>query len=166
MRRAIVLLSILLTIAPVTAATAISHPSPVAQSRVGAPSKMVGSIIISKLKLKAPIYMGITDSVFDKGVGQWPGTPTAGKKGNIVLGGHRTSANAPFMNIHKLKSGDIISLSVKNKTYKYKVTGHSIVKPTAVWITKQTASPTLTLFSCHPFGKVTHRYVVRAVLAK
>jgi sortase A len=166
MRRTIVLLSILLSIVPAQAATALAQPSPIVQSRVGAPLKQAGTIVISKLKLKAPIYIGITDSVFDKGVGQWPGTPTAGKKGNIVLGGHRTSANAPFMNIHKLKSGDIISLSVKNKTYKYKVTGHSIVKPTAVWITKQTATPTLTLFSCHPFGKVSHRYVVRAVLAK
>ena len=166
MRRPVVLLSILLSIAPAQAATAISHPSPVGQSRVNAPSKQVGSIIISKLKLKAPIYMGVTDSVFNKGVGQWPGTPSAGRNGNIVLGGHRTSANAPFLNIHKLKSGDNISLMVKNKTYKYTVTGHSIVKPTAVWITKQTPTATLTLFSCHPLGKVSHPYVVRAVLTK
>ena len=108
--------------------------------------------------------MGISDAVFDRGVGQWPGTPSPGKKGNLVLGGHRTSGNAPFINIHLLKSGDIISIIVNKKTFKYKVTGHSIVKPSAVWITKQTPTPTLTLFSCHPIGKVTNRYVVRAVL--
>lgn len=164
MRRVMILLSMMLSLVPAHAATALSQPALVVQSRTSAPTKLIGTIVISKLKLSAPVFLGITDSVFDKGVGQWPGTPSAGKKGNIVLGGHRTSANAPFMNIHKLKSGDIISLVVKRKTFKYKVTGHSIVKPTAVWITKQTPTATLTLFSCHPFGKVTHRYVVRAVL--
>ena len=159
-------MSIVLSIAPAQAVTATSQPSPVVQSRIEAPSKQVGTIFISALKIKAPIYMGITDSVFDRGVGQWPGTPKSGKNGNIVLGGHRTSAKAPFRNIHKLKKGTIISLVVNKKSYKYKVTGHLIVKPNAVWITKQTPTPTLTLFSCHPLGKVTHRYVVRAVLVK
>lgn len=165
MRRVLFLMSVVLAVVPAHATAAAPQSTPVLQSRVDAPSKQVGTIIISKLKVTAPIYMGVTDSVFDKGVGQWPGTPSAGRKGNIVLGGHRTSSNAPFLNIDKLKSGDAIHLTVKNKTYTYKVTGHSIVKPTAVWITNPTPTATLTLFSCHPRGKVTHRYVVRAVLA-
>ena len=110
--------------------------------------------------------MGITDDVFDRGVGQWPGSAKPGTRGNLVLGGHRTSAQRPFSNIDKLRRGDIISISVGVKTLKYVVTGHSIVKPTAVWITKQTPNATLTIFSCHPKGKTTSRYVVRAVLRK
>lgn len=164
MRRVLLLMSMMIGILPAHAVTATSRPHLFVQSRVDAPARQVGTILIAKLKLSAPIYMGITESVFDRGVGQWPGTPSAGRRGNVVLGGHRTSANAPFLNIHKLKSGDVISLVVKNKTHTYKVTGHSIVKPTAVWITKQTPTATLTLFSCHPLGKVTHRFVVRAVL--
>ncbi|MFI0462347.1 MAG: sortase [Ilumatobacteraceae bacterium] len=128
--------------------------------------KRIGTLTISKLNVTAPIYVGITNDVFDRGVGQWPGSAQPGAYGNLVIGGHRTSARRPFSNIDQLRSGDIISISVGTKTYKYVVTGHSIVKPTSVWITEQTKSATLTMFSCHPKGKVTSRYVVRAVLQK
>ena len=128
--------------------------------------KSIGTISIPRLKVKSPIYMGITDREFNKGVGQWPGTPKFGKAGNIVLGGHRTSAFRPFEEIQLLRSGDLIVLTTGKKTFQYRVTGRSIVKPTAMWITNQTRMPTLTLFSCHPKGETTHRYVVRAVLIK
>jgi len=126
----------------------------------------MGTLSIPKLKVASPIFMGITDDVFDKGVGQWPGSAQPGSRGNLVLGAHRTSTPRPFSNIEKLSSGDIVSISVGTKTHKYVVTGHSIVKPTSVWITEQTSSATMTLFSCHPKGKTTFRYVVRAVLQR
>ena len=126
--------------------------------------RQVGTLSISKLKINSPIYIGITDDVFDKGIGQWPGSAKPGTRGNLVLGGHRTSAPRQFGDIDRLRSGDTISISVGTKTHKYVVTGHSIVKPTSVWITEPTSSATLTLFSCHPKGKTTFRYVVRAVL--
>jgi len=126
--------------------------------------KQIGTLTISKLNVTSPIYMGITNDVFDRGVGQWPGSARPGTRGNLVIGGHRTSARRPFSNIDQLRGGDIISIAVGTTTYKYVVTGHSIVKPTSVWIIDQTSSATLTIFSCHPKGKVTSRYVVRAVL--
>jgi sortase A len=126
--------------------------------------KRIGTLSISKLNVISPIYVGITNDVFDRGVGQWPGSAQPGAYGNLVIGGHRTSTPRPFGSIDQLRSGDIISVSVGLKTYTYVVTGHSIVKPTSVWITEQTSSATLTLFSCHPRGKTSSRYVVRAVL--
>ena len=124
----------------------------------------IGTISIKKLHVSAIIYVGITDDVFDRGVGQWPGSAQPGQLGNLVVGGHRTAGSRPFFNIDTLRGGDIISISVGVQTFTYVVTGHSIVKPTSMWIIKPTASATLTLFSCHPKGKVTSRYVVRAVL--
>ncbi|MDP4928226.1 MAG: class E sortase [Ilumatobacteraceae bacterium] len=126
--------------------------------------KRVGTLSISKLKVTSPIYLGVTDDVFNRGVGHWPGTAKPGARGNLVLGGHRTSAKREFADIDRLRGGDIISISVGTKTHRYVVTGHMIVKPTSVWITEQTRSATLTIFSCHPKGKITSRYVVRAVL--
>lgn len=126
--------------------------------------KRIGTLSILKLKVTTPIYVGITNDVFDRGVGQWPGSAKPGTYGNLVIGGHRTSSPRPFSNIDLLRSGDIISISVGVSSYKYVVTGHSIVKPTSVWITEQTSSATLTIFSCNPKGKTTSRYVVRAVL--
>ena len=121
-------------------------------------------IVIPKLNVRAPIYTGITMDIFDKGVGQWPGTPVAGKKGNIVLGGHRTSGSKPFADIDKLRKGDIVELVSKGKKFRYAVTSNFIVKPTAIWITKPTTNATITLFSCHPKGKTSSRYVIRASL--
>lgn len=128
--------------------------------------KRVGTLSISKLKVTSPIYLGITDDVFNRGVGQWPGSAKPGARGNLVLGGHRTSAQREFADIDRLRGGDIISITAGKRTHKYIVTGHMIVKPTSVWITDQTSAATLTLFSCHPKGKITSRYVVRAVLQR
>ena len=156
-----------LLLLPVTSVTAAPSPAPIfeeAAPKVAPSRRPTGRIVIPKLGLKAPIFTGITMDVFDRGVGQWPGTPRAGEPGNIVLGGHRTAANRPFVNIDKLRSGDVIELHTRGTVHKYKVTGHLIVKPTAIWITDQTISPTLTLFACHPKGKTTQRYVIRATL--
>jgi sortase A len=133
-------------------------------SRVAPSTALAATIHIEKINVTAPVYMGISMSVFAKGVGQWPGTPRPGQRGNIVLGGHRTSASKPFANIDKLAKGDIISLTTGGKTFRYVVTKTLIVKPTAIWITDPTRDATLTLFACHPKGKTTHRYVVRASL--
>lgn len=169
MRRIITVALAVAAIAPLSLSSAPVSAEHVASHAVSASpkkTKAIGTIVIPRLKVKSPIYMGITDREFNLGVGQWPGTPKFGKKGNIVLGGHRTSAFRPFEEIQLLRSGDLIALTSGAKTFRYRVTGRSIVKPTAVWITKQTRTPTLTLFSCHPKGETTHRYVVRAVLIK
>ncbi len=133
-------------------------------SVVSKPYTKIGILTIPALRVTSPIYLGITDDVFDKGVGQWPGSARPGRFGNLVLGAHRTSSPRPFSNIDSLRGGDFIFISVGTKRYKYVVTGHSIVKPTSMWITDPTRSATLTLFSCHPKGSVKSRYVVRAVL--
>jgi len=159
-------MSIFVTLAPGTSSVSAERFDASVVTASPKQKKSIGTIIIPRLKVKSPIYMGITDREFNLGVGQWPGTPKFGKKGNIVLGGHRTSAFRPFEEIQLLRSGDLIALTTGKKTFRYRVTGRSIVKPSAVWITNPTRTPTLTLFSCHPKGKTTHRYVVRAVLIK
>jgi len=138
-----------------------AHATPLVNART---YKKIATLSISKLNVTSPIYMGVTDDVFNRGVGQWPGSAKPGTRGNMVLAAHRTSWPRPFGNIDKLRGGDIISISVGTKTHRYVVTGHSIVKPTSLWITYPTQNATLTLFSCHPKGSVKSRYVIRAVL--
>ncbi len=132
--------------------------------RIAPSTAIEATIRIAKINVTSPVYMGISMSVFAKGVGQWPGTPRPGQLGNIVLGGHRTSGKKPFADIDKLVKGDIITLTSRGVTYRYAVTGSLVVKPTALWITDPTPNATLTLFACHPKGKTTQRYVVRASL--
>lgn len=150
-----------------------SHLSNVLESRAASavavghwarPFRQIGVLVVPRLKLRTPIYLGITDDIFDVGVGQWPGTAKPGKPGNIVLGGHRTGAMMPFLNIDKMRKGDKIRVIVGRKTFTYTVTTKRIIKPTDVSITRQTATATLTLFTCHPPHSIKQRYVVRATL--
>jgi len=126
----------------------------------------VGHISIPRLKVNATIYKGVTDKQFDRGVGYWPGTALPGTRGNVVIGGHRTAALRPFYNIEQMKPGDLITVSRPGKSFIYKVSKVLVVRPTAVWIVQPTATPMLTLFTCHPRGSTSMRYVVRATLVR
>lgn len=167
MRRLVSLVVGSLLLLPVSAVSASPEPTPIFEEAAPkvSPSRVpTGHIVIPKIKVKSPIFTGVTMDVFERGVGQWPGTPKAGRAGNIVLGGHRTSASRPFGDIDKLRTGDIIELHSKGRVHKYAVTRSLIVKPTAIWITNPTRGATLTLFACHPKGQISHRYVIRASL--
>jgi len=124
--------------------------------------KTMGRLQIPSLRVNETIYEGVTDAQFDRGVGQLRGVPALGTKGNIVIGGHRTSAKRPFLNIDRLKNGDQIIVHRNGKKFRYVVSKTFVVTKHAMWILKPTTNSTLTLFSCHPKGKTSHRYVIRA----
>lgn len=129
---------------------------------VSATQKQLGQLRIPALGVTSTIFQGVTNAQFDIGVGEWPGSPQPGTNGNIVIGGHRTSAKRPFAKIDKLKKGDAILLTRNGKTFRYRVTKTFIVTKNDIWITRPTATATLTLFTCHPVGKTSHRYIIRA----
>ena len=165
MRRIGIFLTALAFAIPATTVHASPHSNseiPVRISASPAAQKKLGQLRIPSLRVTATIYEGVTDAQFDIGVGEWPGGPKPGAVGNIVIGGHRTAAKRPFANIDKLMSGDIIVLARDGKTFRYAVTKTIIVTKTAVWITQPTQTAMLTLFTCHPKGKTSHRYVIRA----
>lgn len=124
--------------------------------------KQLGQLRIPSLRVTATIYQGVTDAQFNIGVGEWPGGPQPGTVGNIVIGGHRTSAQRPFAKIDKLKKGDVILLTRNGTTFRYEVSKKFVVTRHETWITRPTPTATLTLFTCHPAGKTSHRYVIRA----
>lgn len=143
-----------------------SRAASVGRPAAPAPLLRVGTIFIPKLKISRVLYAGVTDDVFLAGMGYWPGSALPGAVGNMVLGGHRTSGSRPLYDIQKLRSGDLIQVTRYKRTYTYVVTGHRIVKPSDMWITRRTPTATLTLFTCHPRGSLAKRYVVQAVLQK
>ena len=163
--RALLLAFVACLIPSVATSTPIAHAAPshtdhlVSSSRT---QKQMGLLHIPRLRVTTPIFNGVTNAQFDIGVGQWPGSPKPGANGNIVIGGHRTSAKRPFADIDKLKNGDEMFLYRDGKKYRYVVSKTLIVTRTAVWIINPTSTPTLTLFSCHPKGQTSHRYVIRA----
>lgn len=164
MRRLLFLLLACVVMAPVASVEALTLDGFRGESVSNKSPRAIGRLIIPRLGVNEKMYMGISDREFDIGVGKWPGTPRAGQMGNLVIGGHRTSGTRPFYNIEKLRRGDIITVVEGKKRVRYKVTNRMVVRPTAMWITKQSTKSTLTLFSCHPKGSVAQRYIVRATL--
>ena len=162
MRRLVALLVVTLSVLPLaTQRVNAMTLAPTARKLV-----TVGQLSIPRLKVKSTIYKGVTNTQFDRGVGFWPGTALPGTQGNLVIGGHRTAAKRPFYNIERMKRGDIITVSRPGKSFRYKVTRVFIVRPTDVWIVESTSSSILTLFTCHPRGSTSKRYVVRATLVR
>jgi sortase A len=123
-----------------------------------------GMMVIPKINLVHPIFEGIHESVIHWGPGHWPGSAIPGEKGNSVFAGHRVTHTRPFLDIDLLAPGDQIAVHLATGTYVYEVTDHIIVGPADVWITNPTATPTITIFACHPKRSAKQRYVVRGKL--
>lgn len=162
MRRTLILTVVMMSLAPAFPSRAAARDAP----NKRAPLVTVGRLSIEKLNVDVTIYKGVTEREFDRGVGYWPGSALPGDLGNMVIGGHRTSAHRPFYDIQKLKVGDIIVVTRPQHTVRYRVTRKLIVKPTDLWIIQPTPTPSLTLFTCHPRGSVSKRYAVRATLVE
>jgi len=160
--------------APVEASAAPAAPAaPVA--RVGpidvpadsyAPEKIIelGTLEIPKLGVRQRLMHGVTLRNIDLGPSHWPGTAMPGKAGNVVIAGHRVTNSRPFRNIDQLGLGDEVVLTVQGEQATYRVSSSFVVTPDRTDIAKPTATPTLTLFACHPPGSARQRYVVRADL--
>jgi sortase A len=149
-----------------TALEPLSVPLPPPEdARAAEPEVQVGTIEIPKLGVNKTLYSGMTLTTLDRGPGHWPGTALPGHRGNVVIGGHRTSKDKPFRYIDQLVTGDEVVLSTGEGRFVYRVTSTEIVLPDAMWIVDQTETFTATLFACHPVGSTRERIVVFLELA-
>lgn len=126
----------------------------------------VGRLVIPAIGVDELIREGVAMSVIDRGVAHWAGTAMPGGHGNMVLAGHRTTHTRPFYRLNELDPGDeIVVTGLEGQRTVYVVTERLIVSPRDIWIADWTATPTVTLFACHPRGSARQRIVVRAELA-
>ena len=125
----------------------------------------MGYIDIPKIKIKLPIYHGISDEVLQKSIGHLPETslPVGGKSSHCVLSGHRGLPSAKlFSDLDKLVEGDVFTLSILNETYSYEVDRIRVVKPEDLSELRIIPGKDLcTLVTCTPYGVNTHRLLVR-----
>lgn len=134
-----------------------------AQAKQSEPEVVIGSISIPAIELnEMKMYLGYSDPTYDKGVGLWPGAPKPGEAGNVILGGHRTSGPRPFRRVDELKAGDEVIVTTEDGKFVYVVEGVSVYPASEAGdvVLAQTSSAKMTMFACHPPGKVTHRIVV------
>ncbi|HEX3539067.1 MAG TPA: class E sortase [Acidimicrobiales bacterium] len=143
-------------------------------SVVGAPAAptfgpAVGSAVahmsIPKIGLDKFVVEGVTDEALREGPGHYPGTPMPGEPGNVAIAGHRTTFGAPFFDLDKLATGDLIELKTRTGgDFFYKVAQTMVVKPSDVGVIAPTQDNRLTLTTCNPRFQATTRLIVVAVL--
>ncbi len=124
----------------------------------------IGTIEIPKINLTHRLFHGISLRTIDRGPSHWPGSAMPGEVGNAVFSGHRVTHSKPFRDIDRMAPGDQVFFTVNGVRSTYVMTGHEIVTPKGMHIVEPTATPTATLFACHPPGSAKFRYVVHLAL--
>jgi sortase A len=102
-----------------------------------------------------PIFEGVDDKQLALGIGHYPQSNLPSEEGNFSLFGHRTSYGQPLSNIQKLRSGDQVIVEMKDFWFVYELKFDRIVKPTALWVTKELRHPKLGLRESDPLNVIT-----------
>ena len=160
----------------VTAATVVPTTTPSATPTSTAPTATtapppppddgdaVARIVIPKIGVDKIIVEGVSRSDLQKGPGHYPGTPLPGQAGNASIAGHRTTYGAPFFRVDELEVGDEILVTTLQGSFKYIVSGQSIVAPSEVSVIDDFGDNRLTLTSCHPKYTARERIIITAML--
>lgn len=153
---------------PLYGTTTLPVPSPAGVApAIAAPAngQTFGRISIPSIGLRDFYFIeGVGVDQLKKGAGHYPGTPLPGQQGNSAIAGHRTTYGAPFHNIDKVRSGDMVTVETIQGKFTYEVTGQEIVSPTEVSVLDPTPGPTLTLTACHPKFSARERIITFAKL--
>jgi sortase A len=124
----------------------------------------IGKIDISRIHAVYNVVQGTDTSSLEKGPGHYPSTALPGLGQTVAIAGHRTTYLAPFRHIDSLKPGDKIVLTMRYAKFTYIVQYHEIVKPTALWVTKNMGYDRLVLSACNPLYSAAQRIIVFARL--
>lgn len=132
------------------------------------------ALSIPKIDLNKAL-VSTTNTDLRKALVNYPGTSIPGESGNAVIFGHSTlpalynssDYKTIFANIFKLEIGDKIYVSLKNKTYSYRIYDINVVNPSDTSIFSQDFDNSyLTLVTCTPPGTVWKRLIIKAGLEK
>lgn len=128
--------------------------------------EIFGAIEIPKLKLVIPIYLGSSEEVLSKGIGQVEGSslPLGGEDTHTVLAGHRgMGTKAMFRNVDELNDGDIFYIHTMDETLTYEVFKQKVIYPDETdSLEIQEGEDLATLLTCHPYRHNYQRLLVHA----
>ena len=105
---------------------------------------------------------GTWDSLHNRSMVHYTGTPAPGQQGNSIIAFHR---EPDYEHIDQLNVGDTVSVQDRTcHTFVYKVTGRWTLNPSSVSQLTPTTGHDLTLITCTPFWVDSQRIVWRATL--
>ena len=131
------------------------------QARTG---EALGRIVIPRIGMSFLVIQGTDALSLEKGPGHYPGTAFPGLGRTVAIAGHRTTYLAPFRHIDALRPGDRIVLQMPYGRFTYVVQWHSIVFPSALWVTRDVGYERLVLSACNPLYSAAQRIIVFARL--
>ncbi len=130
----------------------------------GAPDDTFGYIEAPAISLRLPIYLGASVENMKRGAGNLYQTsvPIGDKNTNAVLAAHTGMENKTmFDNIVKLNNNDDVYVTNFWSRLHYKVVKTQIVLPNASSVVDiEPDKDIVTLLTCYPYRKNTHRFVV------
>lgn len=126
----------------------------------------VGIVEIPELKIKYPVFEGTGAVQLNEGIGHMESTAPLCGKGNCVLAGHNGSRRGAFFtNLGSAKAGTEVKITTQTGvTHSYTVAEMRVVGPYDEWVTEESDTEVLTLFTCAEHG--TRRFACRCVPVK
>ena len=124
---------------------------------------MDGMLYIDAIDLELPILRGATTENLKIAAASINNTAELGEIGNYGVAAHRNlKPGRNFNRLDELKEGDIIRVDNGHRQYEYTVVEKLYVNPEDVWVLEGNGiDREITLVTCHPIGKGTHRLIVK-----
>ncbi|MGZ8695613.1 MAG: sortase [Gaiellaceae bacterium] len=122
----------------------------------------IGRIVVPRLGLHMVFVNGTQEQTLKEGPGRERSTFMPGEGKLIYIAGHRTTYQAPFSAIDKLRPGDSVKLEVPYGTFEYRITGHRIVPANNLAVLKSRGREVVALQACHPRFFASERYIAYA----
>lgn len=123
----------------------------------------VGIVEIPELEIKYPVFEGTGAVQLNEGIGHMESTAPLCGTGNCVLAGHNGSRRGMFFtNLGSAKAGTEVKITTKaGVTHCYTVEEMRVVNPYDGWVTEESDTELLTLFTCAGHG--TRRFACKCV---
>lgn len=129
-------------------------------------NNVIGIVSIPEIEVELPVYLGASKDNMAKGAAALGETsmPIGGENTNVVLAAHRGYKGIKmFRDIEELESGDKIYITTPWDKLVYQITEIKIVqKDEIAEVFIREGKDMLTLITCHPYTKNSHRYLVFA----
>jgi len=126
--------------------------------------QLLGSITVPSIGLHTPLFKTTNEVTLTYGatVLQNMDSPTGGVGTHCVIAGHRGLASRVlFTNLNRVKSGDIVILTLGDKKLAYQIFMTQVVRPADFQVLqRQPQQDLLTLVTCTPYMINSHRLLV------
>ena len=127
----------------------------------------IGILTIPRIEAELPVTAGVSEKQLKISEGWVMQTDMVGSVGNAVIAGHRSyTSGLHFNRLDELEAGDeILFTAADGEAMRFIVEETLTVDPDdpAVFSLPQEGMAQLTLYTCTPIRKATHRLIVRAL---